>query len=151
MTQPKYNFSTARSEAQRQQMEDLKDRGVCAFCLEHLDQEHREPIEFMTEYWVVTKNDYPYKRTKLHLLLLAKEHVKTLADLSPAALRELPEAIVAIEKKWKLTSYAVGIRSGDMFYNGGSVEHLHVHIVVGNPEDEDSEPVRFKMSSRPKT
>ncbi len=151
MSEINYNFARARSEEQRIQMEGLKERGVCAFCLEHLDKEHREPIEFVTEHWVVTKNDYPYKRTRLHLLMLAKKHVKTLADLSPEALSDLTATVVIIEKKWNLSSYAVGIRSGDMFYNGGSVEHLHAHIIVGDPEDEDPEPVRFKMSSRPKT
>jgi ATP adenylyltransferase len=151
MKEVSYNFSRARSEQQRLQMEDLEKRGVCAFCVEHLDQEHREPIEFMTDHWVVTKNDYPYKRTKIHLLLLSKVHVKTLSELSSEALLDLMNTIVRIEKDWKLSSYAVGIRSGNMFYNGGSVEHLHVHIVVGDPENEDPEPVRFKMSSRPKT
>ncbi len=144
-------MATARSDEQRKQMEELAKRGVCAFCRENAETEMREPIELETDTWFVKKNDYPYKRTKLHLVLIPKEHVKTLSDLSIDALHGLPEIIVTAEKKWQLTSYAVGIRSGDMTYNGGSVEHLHAHIIVGDPEHEDLEPVRFKMSSRPKT
>lgn len=149
MTKARYNLATGRSQDQLQQMEDLIRRGVCAFCRENAEIEMREPIELENEHWFVKKNDYPYKRTKLHLLLIPKEHVNTLSKLSLDALHSLADTIVEVEKKWNLSSYAVGIRSGDMRYNGGSVEHLHAHIVVGDPENEDPEPVRFKMSSRP--
>lgn len=145
----KYNLATARFDEQKKQMEDLQARGVCAFCMDHFDKEHREPIEYETEHWVVSKNDYPYKGTTLHLLLIPKEHVHTLSALSPAALADFSPTIVAVEKQWKLTHYAVGIRSGDMHHTGGSVEHLHAHIVVGDTAADDHEPVRFKMSSKP--
>ena len=144
-----YNFDTARREDQLKQMRDLAARGVCAFCRENIEAEMREPIELETDHWVVKKNDYPYERTKLHLLLIPKEHVNTLSKLSPASRHDLIDTIVQAENKWSLTSYAVGIRSGDMRYNGGSVEHLHAHIIVGDTDDPNHEPVRFKVSSRP--
>ncbi len=151
MSDATYNLETARSEEQRQQMVELGARGVCAFCRQNAETEMREPIELETKFWYVKKNDYPYKRTKLHLVLISQQHVKTLSDLNSEALHDLADTIVKIEKQWQLTSYGVGIRSGDMHYNGGSVEHIHAHIVVGDPENGDPEPVRFKMSSRPKT
>lgn len=145
----KYNLATARFEEQKKQMEDLGHRGVCAFCPENVASEQKEPVELTTDHWLVKKNDYPYDHTKLHLLLIPKEHVSTLSELSLPALHNLPETIVQIEKKWKLTHYAVGIRSGNMHHTGGSVEHLHAHIVVGDTAADDHEPVRFKMSSKP--
>lgn len=150
MSKAQYNLSTARSEKQSGQMADLAKRGICAFCPENISREQREPIELETDHWVVKKNDYPYDQTKLHLLFIPKEHVKTLSELSHDALLALPDIIVQIEKQWGLQHYAVGIRSGDMHRTGGSVEHLHGHIVVGDTEAEDHEPVRFKMSSKPK-
>lgn len=144
-----YNLASARHEAQKQQMKDLQKRGVCAFCWESLAKEHREPIELQTDYWVVTKNDYPYDDTKLHLLLIPKEHVHILGKLSPAARADMVETVVKIEAKWKLTHYAIGMRSGDMRHTGGTVEHLHAHIVVGDTLKPNHEPVRFKMSSKP--
>lgn len=149
MTNAGYNLRTSRSAKQTGQMSDLAARGICAFCPEHIHTEQREPIELQTHHWTVKKNDYPYEQTKLHLLLIPKEHVATLSELTHDALLDLPETIVKVEKQWKLKHYAVGIRSGDMHHTGGSVEHLHAHIVVGDTDAPDHEPVRFKMSSKP--
>lgn len=146
-----YNFDTARHESQLQQMKDLAKRGVCAFCYANIQTEQREPIELETDHWVVKKNDYPYEGTRHHLMLIPKEHVKTFGDLSVAAQQDFAHTIPKIEQQWKLTSYALGMRSGDFRFNGGSVEHLHAHIVVGDTGKTDHEPVRFKMSSRPKS
>jgi ATP adenylyltransferase len=146
-----YNFETARYKEQLQQMKDLSKRGICAFCYENIRTEQREPIELETQNWVIKKNDYPYEGTKLHLMLIPKEHVKTFADLSQAAQKDFSKTITEVEKHFKLTSYALGMRSGDFRYNGGSVEHIHAHIVVGDTEDPLHEPVRFKMTSRPKS
>lgn len=145
-----YNFEVARHRAQLEQMKDLSRRGVCAFCYEHIGIEQREPIEIETEHWVVKKNDYPYAGSSLHLMMIPKAHVRTFGDLNQAARADFAEAIAQTEKHYKLTSYALGMRSGDFRYNGGSVEHLHAHIVVGETDNPDHQPVRFKMSSRPK-
>lgn len=146
-----YNLEAARQEQQINRMQNLAARGICAFCPEYIQNETDSPIEIETKHWVVKKNDYPYERTKLHLLLIPKLHVQTLADLPVTAQQELIPTIVKAAQLHHLDSYAVGIRSGDMRYNGGSVEHLHAHLIVGDPEHADAEPVRFKMSSRPKT
>jgi dihydrofolate reductase len=144
-----YNLTTARSEAQRSQMAGLMQRGVCNFCPEHIESEQKEPIELRTDHWVVKKNDYPYVGTKVHLLLIPREHVLTFSKLSKAAQRDFSNTITKAEQQWSLSSYALGMRSGDVRFNGGSVEHLHAHIVVGDTSDLQHEPVRFKMSSRP--
>lgn len=143
-----YNLAVARSETQRRQMQELGNRGVCAFCMENIATEQREPIELETNHWVVKKNDYPYKGTATHLLLIPKIHVTTFAKLTQDAQADFGATISKIEDKWQLVSYALGMRSGNMHRNGGSVAHLHAHIVVGDVDDPDHEIVRFKMSSR---
>lgn len=146
-----YNLEVGRHEEQVNQMKDLIDRGICNFCREHIETEQKEPIELETKYWVVKKNDYPYKDTSLHLLLISKEHVNSLANLTEAARHDLTDVIVTVEKQWKLTSYVLGMRAGDMRFTGASVEHLHGHLVVGDTSNPNHEPIRFKMSSRPKS
>lgn len=151
MSDKGYNLDTARREDQLQQMKDLSARGVCAFCYEHIATEQREPIEFETEHWVVKKNDYPYENTHLHLLLIPKEHVQTFSLLSELGQADFATAINMTESRFNLNSYALGMRSGDFRFNGGSVEHLHAHIIVGETDNPQHEPIRFKMSSRPKS
>lgn len=144
----KYNHQAARYEEQLLRMKDLESRGVCAFCPENVNVETTSPVELETKYWIVKKNDFPYKGSKHHLLIISKEHVDSLGKLDKASRHEFIDIISQLEKERKLLSYAVGIRSGDMRFNGGSVEHFHAHLVVGE-NNESSEIVRFKMSSRP--
>lgn len=147
----KYNYSGARVDAQLQRMKNLQSREVCAFCPQNITQETTSPIIFETDNWIVKENDYPYERTSVHLLLIPKEHKTTISELSPKAQAEFMKVISEIEQKYSLISYALAMRSGDMRRNGGTVEHIHAHIIVGDTDDPNHEPVRFKVSSRPKT
>jgi diadenosine tetraphosphate (Ap4A) HIT family hydrolase len=131
-------------------MQDLAARGICAFCPEHIHTETRTKIDIETDHWFVKGNDYPYDRTKHHLLLIPKYHVKTVSELPSAAQDEFLKVVARAEEHFGMTSYAVAMRSGDPRYNGGSVEHIHAHIIVGDTEEPAHEPVRFKVSSRPK-
>jgi ATP adenylyltransferase len=151
MTAGKYNNEAARELEQLRRMKSLAERNVCVFCPENIQNETTTPIEIETDHWFVKKNDFPYERTKLHLMLISKKHVTTISELSKSAQTEFLQIVAEVERKYHLTSYAIGMRSGDMDYNAASVEHLHAHIVVGDKDNPDPEPIRFKMSSRPKS
>ncbi len=145
-----YNLTNGRTPEQLEQMRRLEESGICAFCSKHFNAEHKNPVEFETDNWVVTKNDYPYQNTKLHVMLIPKVHVKTVSELSKAARSEYLDLIARIETHWNLESYAQFMRSGDIQYNGATVEHLHAHVIVGDYENDDFEPVRVKLASKPK-
>jgi ATP adenylyltransferase len=137
----------ARVEAQVERMKDLESRDVCAFCAEYIETETVSRIELETEHWVVKMNDYPYKNTKYHFLIISKPHVKAVSELSEAARSEFLNVVNTVGNKYKLKYYAVGLRSGDMRYNGGTVEHLHGHLIVGDHKKASVDPVRFKVGS----
>ncbi len=145
-----YNFDAARAKEQLDRMIDLDRRKVCAFCPKNIKSETTSKIIIETDNWYVKNNDFPYKNTKYHFLLISKKHVKTINSLSKSARSEFLDIVALVEVKYSLTSYGVGMRSGDMRYNGGSVEHLHAQLLVGDKDSEDKDPVRFKMSSQPK-
>ena len=144
-----YHYKAGRSEKQIQNMKELTEKGICFMCYENIKEYENNRIEFETKNWLVTPNAYPYDHTSLHLLLIPKVHVKTVSELSPESRAELTELVVEVEKRYKLDTYAYCMRSGDMRYNGGSVEHLHAHIIVGQKDPEKFEKVRFKVASHP--
>lgn len=144
-----YNLQAARGDEHFQNMKELMESGTCFMCYENLVKYERNRIDFETKHWVITPNGYPYKHTTLHLLLLSRRHVKTMTELTKEERADLTEAITEIEKRYKLDSYAVGMRNGDFRYNGGSVEHLHAHVIVGERDPEKFEKVRFKVASFP--
>ena len=141
-------MKVARTKAQLKKMQDLTKRGVCIFCPEHIHEDD-QPVLFKTTDWMIKENSYPYEGTKLHLLLISRKHVKSVSELSKAAQSDFLAVVDRCERKFKLTSYAVGFRSGDIHHNGGSIEHLHAHLVVGDTDNPKHNPVRFKMSSQP--
>lgn len=143
-----YHNKAARSEDQLKEMQRLAGQGICIFCPENIHQDS-EKVELETDHWMLKKNRYPYKNTKYHLILIPKKHVKNISELSDAAQREFLPFAARCAQKYKLKSYAVAMRSGDMRYNGGSIEHIHAHLVVGDTDDPNHQPVRFKLSSRP--
>jgi ATP adenylyltransferase len=145
----RYNLEAGRSKKQVENMQELEAEGKCFMCYETLKGYENNRIEFETDHWVITENSYPYKNTTLHMILIAKRHVRALSDLTKAERADLTEAAVQVEQRWKLDSYALCMRNGDMRYNGASVDHLHAHIIVGERDPKLFEKVRFKVSSLP--
>lgn len=138
-----YYLGNARSDEQRAQMTELEAGGVCLFCPPNLEQ--RQRVLHRTEHWTVTPNEFPYRGTRLHLMLVPDEHVTDLADLSPAVQQDFWRALAWIRATHELTHYGLATRNGRSEYTGGTIRHVHVHILQGAPDDE---PVRVRLSSR---
>lgn len=139
-----YHLDNARSDAQTAYMRQLEADGVCVFCPAHLSADPGQEILHRTAYWTVTPNRYPYAATRLHLMLVPDEHVTDLLDLSPAAQQDFWAALGWVRDRHELRWYGLGIRNGDPRFTGGTIAHVHVHVIVGDPA---GGPVRFKVSS----
>ena len=142
---PLYHLDAARSAEQRRYMEELEAAGVCVFCPEHVATHHREPVEHAGRHWYVTKNDYPYEGAAAHYLVVSNLHVVSFDELPDEAGAELWAIKRTLKSQLEPTALATVERSGNMLYNGGSVAHLHVHLVA--LEKEPSATVRFRVST----
>jgi len=141
-----YNFKHVREEAQRASMETLEDEGICVFCREHLETYREEPIEFEGDWWVVTKNGFPYEGATFHYLLIYKaKHIVHCDEIAPEAWVELGEHISALSHKYNLPGGSMFMRFGDTDYNGSSISHLHAQVIVGVPHNDQAEGLRVKL------
>jgi ATP adenylyltransferase len=145
MPKPLYDLAAARSDAQRKRMEDLEAAGICVFCPEHVAQHQPEPIEHSGRHWYVTRNRYPYEGTTTHYLIVARQHVVSFDELPDEAGAELWSIKRMLTAQLEPAAIATVERSGNMLYNGGSVAHLHVHLVALEPSP--SATVRFRVSA----
>ncbi len=143
---PLYNLDAARGAAQLERMRRLEREGLCIFCLEHAQELRRPAPELLGEHWYVTRNDFPYEGAEHHWLIVARRHVEAFAELPPAAGAELWEIRRELSAREGAVAYATVERSGDMRFNGGSVAHLHVHMVALGTEP--AATVRFRVSAR---
>ena len=80
---------------------------------------------------------YPYHPVRHHLLLIHKAHCEHIEEISHKAWGELREIIIELTKERLITGGAFVLRFGDTHFTGGSVAHLHAHIVQSDPEHSD--------------
>lgn len=139
------NVNNSREEDQTEVMKEIVASEQCPFCAENLRKYHKEPILKEGQYWLVTKNQWPYKHTKQHLLIIYKEHGVCLNDLDPAAGAELFTFLKELETEYDVQGGGFSMRFGDTDYSAGTVNHLHVQFVEPDIMDEDFEPVRIKL------
>ena len=142
---PLYNLDAARQDEQRAYMEELEAAGICVFCPEHVERYHREPVEYTGTHWYVTRNDYPYEGAAAHYLIVARSHVASFEELPDDAGAELWAIRRRLARTLAPLATATVERSGDMRYNGGSVAHLHVHLVA--LDRAPAVTVRFRVSA----
>jgi diadenosine tetraphosphate (Ap4A) HIT family hydrolase len=125
------NLSNTRCEEQRVVMEEIERQGHCPFCRENLAKYHKNPILRQGEYWLLTENQWPYKKVKHQLLAIHKTHIEHISELDPKAGAELIEMFANEAKTLGIKGGIVAIRFGsseDGDY-GSTVKHIHAHLI----------------------
>jgi ATP adenylyltransferase len=144
-----YCIENYRTADQLAEMRRLEANGICLFCPDALRSHAHQRIILETPHWSVTPNEFPYKGTALHLLVVPNEHVSDLLDLTPAARNDFWDALTAIRERFALKHYGLGVRNGDCKFTGATIAHVHAHVLVGDSNSADEVPVRMRFSSRP--
>jgi ATP adenylyltransferase len=142
-----YFLNNFRTTTQLEDMRRMEAAGVCVFCPEHLSQDPLVVQRF--PQWTVVPNAFPYRGARLHLLLVPDEHVADLADLSPQGQAGFLPALSWVRNTYGLEYYGIAARNGLCEYTGGTIRHVHVHVLQGEVDDPHHDPVRVKLSSRP--
>jgi ATP adenylyltransferase len=145
---PLYNPSNHRSAEQLEEMERLSALGRCLFCELGGDDDGGATI-YQRGDWVVRHNQFPYEGARIHLLLVPTIHVDDLLSLPKKVLEDMWPVLDWVHASMNLQHYGLAVRCGDCNFTGGTIEHVHVHLIVGDVQSPDHEPIRFKLSSRP--
>jgi ATP adenylyltransferase len=125
-----------RSEQQRDVMRKIAEDGVDPFDWNHLSTYHVQPVLRKGTYWLVTPNDNPYEGSTLHLLLIYRDRINSFADMPLTGWMELLETVQWIQREYGLTYGALVMRFGGLALSGASVDHPHMHVVVGGDSNE---------------
>jgi diadenosine tetraphosphate (Ap4A) HIT family hydrolase len=126
-------------------MKKIVERGHCPFCAENLKLYHKIPNELEGEFWIVTKNQWPYEHTKFHYLAILKRHAELLSQLTYEEGAELIQLFGKLEKKLDVPGGGFAMRFGDTNYSSGTVKHLHAQFIIPDIDKPDFQPVRFKI------
>lgn len=118
----------ARTAEYLEVLKKIEKEGKCPFCPENFKY-HPRPVLKKTKEWFITRNTWPYRNAKHHLLIIGIKHKEKLLQLSPDDWKEIHELTCWAIKKYKIRGGALTIRFGDTRYTGATVCHLHFHLI----------------------
>lgn len=137
------DFNHARTPEQIEIMKKIVEDGVCPFC--HFAAYHPKPIIKETKWWYLSENMSPYVGTRIHLMLVYKKHATLTSEIDPEAAKELFSLIGWAEKEYQMVGGSFFVRFGQSEYTGGSVDHYHVQMLVGNAKGTDAKYDKLKV------
>lgn len=129
------NINNARKGEYKKIIEHIASTGKCPFCKENFKY-HKKPIFKKRNDWFLTNNSWPYKNTKNHLLIIGEKHKENLLDLTKKDLESVLYLSKWAIKEYKIKGGGLIARFGDTKITGGSVSHIHFHII--SPETKKS-------------
>ncbi len=142
-------MSSVRRDDQKKVMEEINSAGHCPFCRENLETYHKNPILKEGKYWVLTDNQWPYKKIKHQLLAIYKTHIEHIKDMAPEAGAELMKMFQEESIKRNIPGGGVALRFGSNPEHGNygsSVLHIHAHMIEPDLDSlEETEAWRFKF------
>ena len=107
---------------------------------EYIEQE----ILFMTDYWHVSMNRFPYEGAEKQFLIVAKGPVYKIEEISPEMWLDLQKIWQKLVKEYDLSGGGICMRFGDPSLSGASLTRLHAHIIM----PKQGEKVRFPIGGR---
>lgn len=135
-----YCPGNARSELQRAEMVRLESQQVCVFCPGQVNGQ--DVYLHSTDHWSVRPNQYPYDGAQLHVLLVPDVHVGKLLELPLAAQDDMWTVLGWVVGEYDLSHWTLAARNGPCDATGGTIEHLHLHLIVNDPT---GPPVEFTI------
>lgn len=108
----------------------------CILCLVRDGSEDVDRlVVYETDSFIVSLNLYPYNPG--HVLVFPKRHVVDIRELNEQEKCELPKltdlSLDALDKAFKPAGFNIGYNMG--LVAGGSIEHLHLHIIPRYPRE----------------
>lgn len=141
MNQYKYIYPpNARHQEQLDIMLRMESEDKDPMAPEYIEQE----ILFMTDYWHVSQNRFPYEGAEQQFLIVARGPVYKIEEISPEMWLDLQQIWQRLVRENNITGGGICMRFGDPAKSGASLTRLHAHIIMPKKD----EKVRFPIGGR---
>ncbi len=101
--------------------------GRCPFC--ELDRVHNVVV-IETSGLLVWHCNPPEKHTRLHFIIAPRKHILSTDEFTSDEMVAVWDCLTALKDTFKFTSCGILIRDGDATLSGGTIPHLHIHVMV---------------------
>lgn len=130
---PKFKYIDPRNVRYQKQLDIMLDREAKdedPFDPEIIDQD----ILFTRNHWYVSQNRFPYDAIEYQILIIAKNPIYKIDEMSKEMWEELKEIMDYLREEFKIPGGALCYRFGDTQYSGASLKRLHAHLIVPKKE-----------------
>ncbi len=139
-------MKNARYPEQLRRMERLKELGLCYFCREGNEADVTTPTILKEwNHWYVTQNNFPQEGSTHHYLMVSKRHITRETELELLEWIQLQEVMKWLENEVKSPGFSKFSRNGNLAYTGATLDHLHVHFLVGIKDKEGAEKIKVSL------
>jgi len=111
----------------------------CPFCQSEMRRRGRK-ADFEKGHWLLIKNEFPHKNTRQMYLVIPRQHIVSLSELSTSDWLDLANLIEKCARQYHIEGGGIMWRFGDARFNAGTVEHLHINIIEPIPGKEYRPP-----------
>lgn len=101
--------------------------GRCPFC--NINPEINK-ILIDGKHWQAWQNPVPEKNTRHHFIIAPKRHYVGTDELTGDEWQGLFRVMESLRQTYNYQSRGILIRDGDATLSAGTIEHLHVHVIV---------------------
>ena len=137
----KYSYlPNARDQEQLDLMVSFEDKNQDPIDPSILDQE----VLYTGNHWVATVNRFPYENAEQHFMIVAKNPVYKLEDMSEEMQLELYQIWLYLKKTCKIPGGALCFRFGNGLYSGASQTRLHAQLI----QPQQGQKVAFKIGGK---
>ncbi|MFZ2523571.1 MAG: HIT domain-containing protein [Minisyncoccia bacterium] len=123
-------IDNARDPEQIRRMTAVAGENECYFCTD-FTLHGSAPAVWECDNWFIKINDFPYTGSVHHYLIVSKNHITSVGQMNAAAQLELWVAVAWLENTLGTSGASIFVRTGNMAYNGATLDHLHFHFLVG--------------------
>jgi len=139
MSKVNLNHKNVRSEEQANRMKFAQEMDICPFCAEGLVQIHKEKILMTNDKWLITPSAFPYEGTSIHYLLIPKDHISSMLELTAEHWAKFGEILKQFTTEQHIEDGALLVKFGNLSSNGSTIEHTHFHLLKGEAHEHDAE------------
>lgn len=112
---------------------------------EYIEQE----ILFMTKYWHVSRNRFPYEGAEQQFLIVAMEPVYRIEGMTPEMWLDLQQIWYKLMREYQMEGGAFCMRFGDPSRSGASLTRLHAHLIMPTEGQKVHPPIGGKKALKP--
>lgn len=109
-------------------LDKIESIGVCPFCPNNFTY-HKKPILKSRGSWFITENNWPYKNTEKHFLIISEKHKENFNELTLKDFESTKFLVNWAVKEFNIGGGAIALRFGDTSHTGATVCHLHFHLI----------------------